>query len=36
MHELLSLCNEFGFIGLQSQVSDFISAHSVADYKARQ
>jgi hypothetical protein len=36
IHELLSPCNELGFIGLQSQVSDFISAHSVAHYEARQ
>jgi len=31
-----SLCNEFGFPGLLSQVTDFISGHSAADYEARQ
>jgi hypothetical protein len=36
MQEPLLLCNEFGFTGLLSQVADFISAHSVADYEVRQ
>jgi hypothetical protein len=31
MHELLSLCNEFGFTGLLSQVTDFISEQPVVD-----
>jgi chromosome segregation ATPase len=35
MHDLLSLCNEFDFSGLHSQVTDFISAHSVAEDGAR-
>jgi hypothetical protein len=35
MHDLLSLCHEFGFSGLLSQVTDLISAHSVADFEAR-
>jgi lysozyme family protein len=35
MNDLLSLCNEFGFTGLLSQVTDFIAAHSVVDYEAR-
>jgi hypothetical protein len=32
----LSLCNEFGFPGLLSQVMNFILGHSVVDYEARQ
>jgi hypothetical protein len=35
MQDLLSLCKEFGFFGLHSQVTEFISRHSVADYEAR-
>jgi hypothetical protein len=35
MQDLLSLCSEFGFSGLHSQVTDFISAHSVAEDGAR-
>jgi hypothetical protein len=35
MQDLFLLCNEFGFSGLHSQVTDFISAHSVADSEAR-
>jgi hypothetical protein len=36
MQDLLLLCTEFGFIGLHSQVTDFISGHSVADYEVRE
>jgi hypothetical protein len=35
MQDLFLLCEEFGFSGLHSQVTDFISAHSVADSEAR-
>jgi hypothetical protein len=35
MQDLFLLCEEFGFFGLLSQVTDFISAHSVADFAAR-
>jgi hypothetical protein len=35
MQDLFLLCNEFGFSGVLSQVTDFISAHSVADSEAR-
>jgi hypothetical protein len=31
MHELLSLCNEFDFIDLLSQVMDFLSRQPVVD-----
>jgi hypothetical protein len=31
MHEPLSLCNEFGFTGLLSQVTDFLSGQPVID-----
>jgi hypothetical protein len=35
MHELLSFCNEFGFTGLLSQVTDFLSGQPVVDDGAR-
>jgi uncharacterized coiled-coil protein SlyX len=35
MQDLFLLCKEFGFVGLHSQVTDFISAHSVADSETR-
>jgi hypothetical protein len=34
MQDLLSLCKEFGFSGLLSQVTDFISTYSVAEDRA--
>jgi hypothetical protein len=36
MNDLFLLCEEFGFASLLSQVTDFISTHSVAHSKARQ
>jgi hypothetical protein len=34
MHDLLFLCNEFGFTGLLFQVPDFISGHLIAESEA--
>jgi hypothetical protein len=36
IRELLLLCNELSFVGFLSQVTDFISGHSVAESEARQ
>jgi hypothetical protein len=35
MQDLFLLCEEFGLVGLHSQIPEFISAHSVADSEAR-
>jgi hypothetical protein len=35
MHKLLSLCNEFGFTGFLSQVTDFLSRQPFVDDVAR-
>jgi hypothetical protein len=35
MNDLQLLCEEFGFTSLLTQVSDFISTHSVAEEEAR-
>jgi hypothetical protein len=35
MNDLFLLSEKFGFVSLQSQVTEYISAHSIVDYEAR-